>query len=1255
MRPTTSLLLLAVAPGFAIFAANPPRSLPIFFVPNSGQTDPAIRYIAQTPELRAGFARDTAVFQVHGTQLRVRFAGANPDVAIDGLEAMDARVNFLLGDDPGNWHANLPTYRGIVYRNLYPGIDMRYADSGPKLKSEFLVSPGADPARILLEYSEADRLSLDANGDLMVRSGDAELREQAPTAYQEAAGLRHPVRVDYRILPGNKVAFDVGGYDQALPLLIDPVISYSTYFGGTAQSAVTAVATDSAGNLYAAGWTEAVDFPVLNAIQTANRGGVDAFMFKLNAAGNTLLEATYFGGRGDDRASGIAVDSSGQIYIAGSTASTNFPLAAPIRATLGGTRDAFVVKLTALGNVLIYSTYLGGSGYDAATAIAVNTAGNAFIAGDTQSTDFPLSTPVQAVLGGKMDAFITKLTPAGAISFSTYLGGNNDEHVGGVAVDTSGNIYVAGGTLSLNFPLAAPLQAISGGSQDAFAAKIATSPAALLYSTYLGGSGGQVGSPEQANAIAVDAAGAAYIAGVTNSINFPVTVGAFQTVLNSTQDAFVIKLNTNGSVKLYSTYLGSSSFDWASGIAVDSSGNAYVTGYTSSASFPVVNQLQAGFKGFYDVFVSELNPVGNGLIFSTMYGGTGAEQANAIAVDGLGNMFIGGQTNSLDLPLQGALQSSNLGGSTGFVARFGVTNAGSQFPAANSVSPSSGNGNVVTFTAQYSDSQGATSLKKVAVLVNTTASADFGCSVTYDPVAGLFHLANDASSTGSITVTPGGGNGANSQCVLSGAGSSASLVGNNLTLTVALIFQPGFAGLKTVYLLADDFVTNTGFLAKGTWTVTNPLPVPSADSVSPNASTGAIQTFTFIFSDTQNAANLTNTAMLFSASGSLANSCYIVYDPVAGSIRLFTDDVQGSGSKLVASTTVLQNSQCALGAVSVSTAGLSQIVTVTITFKAAFSGLKNIYAFASEGAVNTGFVLRGTYLVAAGGIPVANSVIPSAGSGPGQRFSFIVSDQGGNGFIVAVAMLFSATLDTNNACSLVYDRTRNTISLAFDNPANGASILVPGSSTVIANHQCSLRGANSTIVAGTTSLEVTVDIFFNANFFGAKNAYLYAAESASNSGWVTVGGWTVTGGAPTADSVVPASGSGSSPNFTFSVSDSSAQENISAIGMLITAGAPTNLANACSLLYNRVNSTIGLYDDAGVTLSTKGIGSADNLQNSQCAVGFTVMVTSGNSVSFTVNVVFKSPAFSGVKTVYLQAQEPNTSSGWVARGTWTVP
>ena len=493
MRLTISFLLLAVAPGFAIFAANQERALPLFFIPNSGQADPALRYLVQTPELRAGFAVDSAVFQVHEIQIRVRFAGSNPRVAIEGLHAMTARANFLLGDDPAAWHTGVPTYQGIIYRNLYPGVDTIYTGSNPELKSEFLVAPGADPDQIRLEYPDADRVLVDARGDLVVGIGTgrgaAELHDQAPTAYQEFDGMRHPVEARYRIVHGKTVAFDLGDYDITRPLVIDPVISYSTYVGGTAMSGVTALAVDAFGNLYAAGWTETIDFPVSNAIQAVNAGGVDAFVFKLNPTGSTLLYATYIGGRGDDRAAGVAVDSSGQIYLAGSTASTNFPLASPIRLALGGSRDAFAVKLNAIGNLLVYSTYLGGSGYDAATAIAVDAGGNAYIAGDTQSADFPRLNPVQSVFGGKTDAFVTTLTPAGAISFSTYLGGINDEHVGGVAVDASGNIYLAGGTLSVNFPVAAPLQAANGGSQDAFVAKISTSPARLVYSTYLGGVG----------------------------------------------------------------------------------------------------------------------------------------------------------------------------------------------------------------------------------------------------------------------------------------------------------------------------------------------------------------------------------------------------------------------------------------------------------------------------------------------------------------------------------------------------------------------------------------------------------------------------------------------------------------------------------------------------------------------------------------------------------------------------------------------
>jgi hypothetical protein len=282
-------------------------------------------------------------------------------------------------------------------------------------------------------------------------------------------------------------------------------------------------------------------------------------------------------------------------------------------------------------------------------------------------------------------------------------------------------------------------------------------------------------------------------------------------------------------------------------------------------------------------------------------------------------------------------------------------------------------------------------------------------------------------------------------------------------------------------------------------------------------------------------------------------------------------------------------------------------------------------------------------------------VIPGSGSGPGQRFSFTISDQGGASYMTGLEVIFGSTSDVNNACVLAYDRTTNTVSLSYDNAANGSARLVAGSSTVVSNSQCTLRGANTTLVIGTTSIVVTMDLTFNAAWFGPKNVYLLASENGVNSGLVTVGTWTVTGGAPTADSVTPASGTGTAPNYTLTVSDSASALNITGISVLLTAGAPSSIASACYVVYNRGNSTIGLYDNAGTTLSTKPLSSAANLQNSQCAVGYSGMSTTGNSVSLILNLVFFSPAFSGAKTVYLQASEPNTSSGWVSRGAWTVP
>jgi hypothetical protein len=830
--------------------------------------------------------------------------------------------------------------------------------------------------------------------------------------------------------------------------------------------------------------------------------------------------------------------------------------------------------------------------------------------------------------------------------------------VGGVAVDSNLNIYIAGGTFSTNFPTVAPIQSVNGGGQNAFITKLGASGTSIVYSTYLGGNGGSETTPEQANAIAVDGSGSVYVAGVTNSANFPVTPGAFETSYGGASDAFVAKVNAGGNAMVYSTYLGGSSFDQANGIAVDSRGNAYVAGYTSSGNFASVNGVQAAFNGLYDAFISTLNAAGNGLTFSTYYGGTGSDSANAIALDPSGNIFVGGQTNSTNLPLQSPIQAGDLGGSIGWVARFGVTAPPADAPSVISVSPSSGNGAAVTFTAQYSDATSPNLLTNVALLISTSASTTSACYVSYSPTSGLFSLASDNATT-STTVVPGGGSALNDQCTLNGTGSSAAIQGLTLTVTVSLTFAPGFAGNQSVYLYAQDQVANTGWIEEGAWTVTIPPPQPQAVSVSPNANSGSVQTFQFVFTDTQNPSNIIATAMLFAPSlASFTNTCYVVYDAVRATVQLEYDNMTGASSKPVTSTGVLQNSQCSVGASSATVSGLSIIVTLTISFNGVFSGVQNIFMYASEGSgtPNTGWVQNGTFTVTAGGVPSADSVVPASGTGPTQRYSFQVSDPGGAGFITDIAVLFNTTsASTSNACFILYDGVARTLSLYYDSPSLGVSIAALGATGLISNDQCTVNAANSTVVVGTTAVVLTLDIAFNAGFSGSKNVYLYGAEQNANTGWVQRGTWNVTGGAPTADSVTPSSGAGSNLiSFTFSASDTSTASNVANIGMLFTTGSPANISSACYLVYSALAGTIGLFDNTGTVLSTKPLGSSANLANSQCAVGGASAAISGNSVLFTVQLLFLTPGFDGPKTVYEQANELSASSGWVARGTWTV-
>ncbi len=1233
-------ILCAVAAG---------EGLPLVFMPNAGQFDPVVHFVVQTPDVRAAFLTSGSMLQVGDARLEVRFAGASKETRVEGAGQLAGHANFFLGSDTSAWRTDLTTFDHVVYRGLYPGIDASYAGLGRLLKSEFVVQPGVDPRVIRMEYPGASTVWVDA-GDLRVTVGAIEFREFAPEVYQSARdGSRIPVRASYRVFEDRSVGFELGGFDAALPLVIDPVITYSTYLGGSGMGAVTTVARDGLGNLYAAGWTESLDFPIAGALQAANRGGVDAFVVKFDPTGASLMYATYIGGNGDDRAAGIAVDGSGQAHVAGATGSSNFPLAAATRSSFVGGKEGFAFKLNSSGSALVYSTFLGGANYDVATAIAVDASGYAYVAGDTLSADFPVTNAVQSTFGGQNDAFVAKLDAVGVRVFSTFLGGSQGEHVGGIATDGTGVVYLAGGTLSTNFPVAGATQATNGGGQDGFVAKIkTTSTTQLLYSTYLGGTGGSLTAPEQANAIAIDGSGNAYVAGVASSTNFPVTAGALQSNAGGSRDAFITKLNAAGTVRVYSTYLGWTGFDWASGIAVDSAGNAYVAGYTSSVSFANVGGVQTGFKGLYDAFVSKLSPAGNALSFSTLYGGAGSDQVNAVAVDSNGNMFLGGQTSSYDLPAQSAYQTSNTSGNTGWVARIGVTTPPSQVPSADSVNVVYGNGGAATVTAQFSHPAGATSLATVAVLLSRTSSIDFACHVSYNQGTNTLTLANNVVSSGGLNITPGSSSALNSQCQLNGAGSGAVLVGNTLTLTLSLVLDSGFPGNNTVYLYAADANVNTGWVAKAG------VSQVSADSVSPSSGSGASQVFTFVFSDTKAASNLQTAAMMINGTLTGTNGCWLVYDRAANTVSLLWDSATGSYAKPLGSNATIQNSQCALGVATMTVSGTSTVLSIPLAFKGSFTGPKNIYMYAVGPNGNTGWVQKGTYSVVAGGVPVANSTAPASGSGAGQTFTFVMSDQGGSNFLVAAAMLFASSpgFNLNNSCYIVYDRTANRFSLMADSIASGSVGLTLGSGGSVSNSQCTLYGSGSTVTIGATTITITLNLTFNPRFAGAKNTFLFASENGFNSGWVQVGSWTVPGTPPTVNSVWPSAGSGLNQNFTASVSTAVSPSDLSRISLLVT---PSGTANACYIEYNRTSATIGLYNDGGTILSTKPLGSSAALQNSQCAIGFSVANIAGGTVTITVQIVFKSPAFASSKTVYVEAANPYGSSSFVTKGTWIVP
>jgi hypothetical protein len=592
----------------------------------------------------------------------MELVGGDPKAAAVTEMELPTRVNYFLGADPNAWQTGITTHGRVRYAGVYPGIDLVYYGNQRRLEHDFVIAPGMDPARIRWRFTGIDRLEPQPDGALWVMVDSATFCFEPPQAYQSADDQRQPVPVAYRIEPGPEIGFAVGWYDPTRPLVIDPVLAYSTYLGGLGYEQASGVAVNASGEVYVVGETSSTNFPVANALWPTNGGGYagsqnpygnEAFVAKLSAEGTNLLFATYLGGNGLDVAVAIALDNSGNPVITGLTASTNFPITPDaLQSVLAGEpnlsfyyNDIFATRLSANGDALLYSTFIGGTNDDLGLAIAIDSANALYLAGHTESRDFPVrNSPYE--FQGDTDAFVLKFTPGDAdLTYSMVLGGNDFDFAQSLAVDSLGHAYVAGNTGSSAFPVTNAFQAeYRGGSYDAFVARVAPAGDRLLFSSYLGSS-----SQDEALGIALDPDANAYVTGFTQSSSFPVTNALYATK-GSGKDAFVTKFNSSGQI-LYSTFLGGRSDDEGWAIAVDSTASVHVAGMTQSSDFPLTNQLQSAYQGNRDMFITKFRPDGQSLNYSTFLGGSRADEARALALDSSGNAYVVGYSSSTDFPV----------------------------------------------------------------------------------------------------------------------------------------------------------------------------------------------------------------------------------------------------------------------------------------------------------------------------------------------------------------------------------------------------------------------------------------------------------------------------------------------------------------------------------------------------------------------------------------------------------------------------
>jgi hypothetical protein len=825
--------------------------LPLYFIENQGQLDERVGYYVQGRDKTLYFTSQGLTFVLGGSgerwAVKLDFVGANPGASPAGEAETGAVVSYFKGQ-PEDWVTGLKTYSRVVYRDLWPGIDLEYSGTVSELKYQFAVGPGADPSQIKLAYRGAD-IAVNERGQLEVSTPAGGFEDGAPYAYQPVEGGEQKVDVSYELGETLGVSetprvygFRIGTYDPSRVLLVDPIVLFSCgYIGGSDDDEADDVAVDSEGNAYVTGWTysTASSFPDTVGPDTTQNGRKDAFVAKVGPGGGHLVYCGYIGGSSDDSGFGIAVDGQGRAYVTGRTESSaeTFPETVGPDPIHNGSVDAFVARVDADGTGLDYCGYIGGTGYEYGHGIAVDGLGSAYVTGYTASNQatFPEALgPDLTYNGGTHDAFVAKVNASGTgLSFCGYIGGAGDDRGLGIAVDASGRAYVVGETTSTeddNFPLSVGPDLYHNGSSDAFVAKVSASGLALDYCGYIGGDENDYGY-----GIAVSSAGNAYVTGRTASgeaEGFPVTVGPDLT-FGGYVDCFVAKVSSGGGSLVYCGYIGGSNWDECRAIAVDGYGQPFVTGETGSTEeqgFPLFAGPDLTYNGgARDAFVARVSSTGGSFSWSGYVGGEDNEVGLGIALQHVGADYTAhivgrtASTQSQGFPLViGPDLTYNGADLDAFVARVGYNHA----PTLGTVTPDSGSGptgDFVGFTTSWHDIDNWRDLKHVYFHIGASPSLAGNVTLMYNRAKHKLWIRSDDGLGWLGGCAPGDvGFIENSQAALWCYYSTMTYSGTDtMNVSWVLLFKSGYTGAKKTGIKCKDrHKAKAKGAWKGTWTIT---------------------------------------------------------------------------------------------------------------------------------------------------------------------------------------------------------------------------------------------------------------------------------------------------------------------------------------------------------------------------------------------------------------------------------------------------